>query len=355
MATLPLFLASFEKKDVLVGKEEIVRQLWLNKILDDLEYTLERIEVERNVTFGSSIDPKRADIVILHKDGNTPYIIFEVKKPGERGGLNQLKSYCNAEGSPIAVLSNGGETTVLHREEPNTFVNLPRIPSVREGLQDILKEPWNLEKLKKNNRLVLERVSLKSIILDLEDLVLANAEGVDDSFDEVFKLLYAKLYDEKMNSERLKFRVYARSNKELFDAISDLLEKAKDKWPGVFLKDEKIKLKEPHLKVCVSFLQNIMLFNSNLQVIDDAFEYLITEVAKGKKGQFFTPRWVIDMAVKILDPKQEERVVDPACGSAGFLLHSVLHIAGGQIDFGRIVRYCYRVCSGECLWNRFEP
>jgi len=77
-----------------------------------------------------------------------------------------------------------------------------------------------------------------------------------------------------------------------------------------------------------SFLQDVKLFNANLQVIDEAFEYLITAVAKGKKGQYFTPRWVIDMCVKMLNPRIHERVIDTACGSSGFTVHSIFRVAG---------------------------
>ncbi|MGC9061142.1 MAG: hypothetical protein ACP5JR_07945 [Thermoplasmata archaeon] len=59
-----------------------------------------------------------------------------------RSGLEQLKSYCNAEGAPIGVWSNGNEMIRLHREEPNIFVEIPRIPKVTETLRDILTERW---------------------------------------------------------------------------------------------------------------------------------------------------------------------------------------------------------------------
>ena len=69
-------------------------------------------------------------------------------------------------------------------------------------------------------------------------------------------------------------------------------------------------------------------FNANLQVIDEAFEYLVTQVAKGSKGQFFTPRHVIDMCVKMLNPKPEEYVIDTAAGSCGFTVHTIFWIWG---------------------------
>lgn len=88
---------------------------------------------------------------------------------------------------------------------------------------------------------------------------------------------------------------------------------------------------DSHLKVCVSFLEKIKLFNSNLRIIDEAFKYLIPNVAKKKEGQFFTPRLVEDMVDKMLNPNPHEFLIDPACGSAGFLLCSVMWVSGGLI------------------------
>jgi len=99
--------------------EEIVRQLYLRKLMSHYGYPKERIAIEKPVHFGSSVHEKAADIVIWEKDTtDTPYIIVEVKKPKRKDGLEQLKSYCNAEGSPIGVWTNGSETILLHREDP---------------------------------------------------------------------------------------------------------------------------------------------------------------------------------------------------------------------------------------------
>ena len=179
-----------------------------------------------------------------------------------------------------------------------------------------------------------EKKSLRDYITTLEDLVLANS-GVD-SFEEVFKLIYAKLYDEwaainiESRKELVHFRIYGESNEELYEKINNLFEEAKNKWKGVFNESDEIELKPNHLQTCISFLQDIKLFNSNLYVIDEAFEYLVTQVAKGSKGQYFTPRHVIDMCVKMLNPKENEYVVDPASGSCGFTVHTIFHIAGQQ-------------------------
>jgi type I restriction enzyme M protein len=323
-------------KDRPAKPEEIVRQLWIKKLLEEFHYPPKRLRIEHAVWFGSGVSDKSADIVIMHTDGEHLYMIFEVKKPKRKDGLQQLKSYCNAEGSPLGVWSNGEELVILHREDPNVFSQISSIPAVGQTLLDVITEQWTIDKLTKENRLVRERLSLKKIILDLENLVLANAEGIDDSFDEVFKLIYAKLYDEWAaqnditRNDKIYFRIYGESPDELYAKINGLFNRAKDKWRGIFGRDESIRLRPQHLLTCISFLQDIKLFNANLQIIDEAFEYLITEVAKGKKGQYFTPRWVIDMCVKMLNPKIHERVIDSACGSSGFTVHSIFRLAGEQ-------------------------
>jgi type I restriction enzyme M protein len=210
---------------------------------------------------------------------------------------------------------------------------LPDIPRADQKLYDLLTERWDIKRLTEENRLVKERLSLRDIILDMEDLVLANA-GVD-AFEEVFKLIYAKLYDE-WNVSRpgkkkyLEFRIYGSTAHELQDRINALFDKAKKQWPGVFLSDECIELEPNHLITCVSFLEDIKLFNSNIQIIDEAFEYLAVQVGKGAKGQYFTPRHVIDMCVKMLNPDINEIMIDTAAGSCGFTVHTIFHVWGNE-------------------------
>ncbi|MEM3859871.1 MAG: N-6 DNA methylase, partial [Candidatus Micrarchaeaceae archaeon] len=312
--------------------EEIVRQLFIHKLISEYNYPKERIYVEKVIYFGSR-DSGLADIVVMHEDLTHPYIIFEVKRPRRSDGLEQLRSYCNAEGAPIGVWSNGNEIILLHREEPNIFASIPRIPRASETLEDVSTERRDIKWLEKNDELKKGKTTLKKILLDLEELVLGNA-GVDP-FDEIFKLIYAKLYDEwkgiNDSSYQLEFFVGGRSPEQVKRAIENLLEGAKRQWKGVFELTDRIDLRDEHLKVCVSFLEKIKLFNSNLQIIDEAFEYLIPQVSKKKEGQFFTPRPVVDMVVKMLNPKYDEAIIDPACGSSGFTLHSILWIAGGNL------------------------
>jgi len=315
------------KKMIKLSPEEVVRQLFIDKLINVYGYPVSRMQLEYPVYFGR--EQKRADIVIMDEDRPiVPYIIVEVKKPKLKDGKEQLKSYCNSTGSPIAVWTNGDQIAYYNRKDPNYFEEIRDIPKATQTLMDIVSERWTIEDLKENDVLQKDKISLKDKIKDLEDEVLANA-GVD-VFEECFKLIFAKLYDEFMSGQNpkryLEFSNAGRTEFKLKEAIQDLFDKANRKWRGVFDDNTKIMLSPSHLSICVASLQSVKLFNSNLEVVDDAFEYLMSKSSKGEKGQFFTPRYVIEMCVRMMNPKENEKMIDTACGSSGFPVHSIFHV-----------------------------
>ena len=322
-----------KNRNKIAKPEEIVKQLWIYRLINEYHYPKRRIGVKKIVHFAAKTRSQFADIVVFQEDLKHYYILFEIKTPDRTAGLTQLKSYCNTEGAPIGIWSSGDEMIRLHREEPNLFVEIPRIPKISETLKDVLNERWSFKWLEEHNELKQGKNTLLKILLDLEELVLGNANI--KVFDEIFKLIYAKLYDEwhGVNNPDYQLEFFAgdRSPEDVKRAITNLLEGAKKNWTGVFDSTDEIELMDTYLKVCVSFLEKIKLIHSNLRVIDEAFKYLIPEEFKKKEGQFFTPRPIQDMVVKILNPKAHEFVMDPDCGSAGFLLHSVKWVAGGVV------------------------
>ena len=366
----PITYCPIRGKAVQLKPEELIRQLYVERLLNRYHYPRERVRFEHLVNFGR--EKKRADIVILDKDrADTPYIIVEVKKPKLQDGKAQLRSYCNATGAPIAVWTNGQQISHYHRRDPNYFEDITDIPNAGQTLADILSERFTLKDLILKDKLVTERKSLKDIILELEDEVLANA-GVD-VFEEVFKLIFTKLYDEALsykdkgiidyfvrqaqNTHKehgtgvtyesdydiirlgaedilddgfrvMAFRNTGQTDTELKTKIQRLFDEARDQWKGVFPEHSAFELSDSHLAVCVSSLQDIKLFNSNLQVVDEAFEYLVSKSAKGEKGQYFTPRHVIDMCVKMLNPQSGEYMIDTAAGSCGFPVHTIFKLTG---------------------------
>ena len=314
-------------KPIRLTPEEAVRQLYLRVLRDDLGYPVSRMALEYGVTMGR--DTKRADICIFDAERPTvPYILVEVKKPKLKDGKEQLKSYCNATGAPMGVWSNGESISFYHRKDPNYFEDIPAIPAAHEKLSDILSERWTIDDLVRLDKLVNEKKTLKDLILEMEDEVLANA-GVD-VFEELFKLIFTKLYDEmeggRDKKRHLVFKNYGDTETELKAKIQDLFDKARAKWDGVFPNGAKIDLAPSHLAVCIASLEKVKLFNSNLDVVDEAFEYLMSKSSKGEKGQYFTPRYVIDMCVKMLNPQEHETLIDTAAGSCGFPVHGIFHV-----------------------------
>lgn len=316
--------------------EEIVRQLFLIELIDYYGYPKDRIKTEQNISFGR--EKKRADIIVYQNDNFTAWIVAEIKSPFEKNNPQQLKGYLNAEGSPIGVGFNGKNISRYFRPYPKEFDTLRDLPYEHEyqiakdadfpaqKIKELIAErKWTLTELNKLNEE--KHFDLRAIIEELQELVLANSGF--NGFDEIFKLIYAKLYDENeaenRDNQTLFFRDYA--NAEItHKKISELFESSKEHWKTVFEASDKIKLSPNHLEVVIGKLTEVKLFGSNLRIIDEAFEFLMPEVAKGSKGQYFTPRVIIDVCVKMLNPSRREYILDPACGSAGFLVHAMEYV-----------------------------
>ena len=250
------------------------------------------------------------------------------------------------------------------RKPPNYFEEITDIPNAEQPLANVLSEPFTLKNLILKEKLVMERKSLKDIILELEDEVLANA-GVN-VFEEVFKLIFTKLYDEFKSEKKhkeinrhllpldeghivgykrgaaklqddnfrsMKFRNTGQTDTQLRATLQRLFDSARNQWPGVFPEISTFKLSDKHLSTCVSSLQNTKLFNADLQEIEDAFEHLLGQHA-GRLS--FTPRPVVDMCVKMLNPKRGESMIDPAAGTCRFPIHTVFKMSGASFIHAKI-------------------
>lgn len=242
----------YNKNKNICKPEEIIRQLWIFKLITDYGYHIDQIKVEENVYFGREIRIKDADIVVYHKDKISPFIVIETKKPDERKGLAQVKAYSSSMGALIAVWTNGQVSQVLYRLHPSReYEYLSDIPKNGESVDDLKKKRLVLTDLKRD-------YDLTEILKILQELVFA---GTGESmFNEVFKLIYAKIFDEIEARDRtdkeVKFKVYF-DDKQTLDEISVLFDNAKEKWEGVFESSDRIKLSPPLLRTCVSRLQGI--------------------------------------------------------------------------------------------------
>jgi type I restriction enzyme M protein len=309
--------------------EEKVRQYWLYRLRDQYGYPFKSMDVEVSILMGSTHAKKTADIVVYNTDNtNLKRIFVEVKKPKRYDGLEQLKAYMNATGCRIGLWSNGEDPPVyLLRNEPTAtheeaeWRELRNIPKRHEKLADV-DTPILRKELEPVNDFL-------SIVNECDNYIRAH-EGTN-VFDEIFKLIFTKLYDERINlkneSSAAAFRVGVfEAPEEARSRISELFEEAKKRWFGVFDESETIKLTNISLAFCVSALQKTYLFKSRADVLGSAFEVMINPDMKGDKGQYFTPRHLIQMCVEILDPKDGETIFDPACGSGGFLIGAIEHV-----------------------------
>lgn len=305
--------------------EEIVRQLMIDRLHYQLGYALNQMAVEVAIKMGSTYASKKADIVVYREPSKQNiHIIVECKKPSRSDGLEQLESYMNATGVWWGGWLNGNEEEYLLRREPNNFPRIPRLPAVDEELEDVLTP------IKKKDLKPID--DLKGEIQQLEDEVLANA-GVQSTFDEVFKLLYAKLWDEfdKDDDDVMDFRTTTAPPREQKERIQALFDKACTKWKDIFDEHTKIELSPEALVTVASTLQHKRFADADMDVIDAAFEYMINPEQKGDKGQYFTARQVVDMCVKMLNPKSNEYCLDPACGPCGFMIHTLNYVCENYI------------------------
>ena len=183
----------------------------------------------------------------------------------------------------------------------------------------------------------------------LRDILVGKLPDPKSQVEQItFGLIYKFMHDMDMESIDAggkatffsgKFKKY--SWKELFDSRRGGVERVKlyseaieqmythEKAPELFreiFKNSFLPFKDP--STLNMFLKEIDEFHySHSEKLGDAYEYLLSFMgSQGDAGQFRTPRHIIDFIVEIVDPKKNERILDPACGTAGFLISSYKHI-----------------------------
>lgn len=305
------------KKLLAFKPEEIVRQKVLNWLIDDIGYDEEQIGVEIGIHMGSTVHEKPADIVVFEDAMKQSHrIIVETKKPRRKDGIEQLKSYMNPTAAIFGLWTDGVDEKYLLRSGINDFSKpIWRLPGPGESLDDI-DQPLTRDKLVPVN-------DLYSVFKDIEQEILAHQTV--DTFNEIFKVVFAKLYDERVNlynsTTVAKFRMgLTESSTHVANTVRQLFEDAKKKWRGVYEAGEEIILNDVNIAYAVQALQQYHLIRSG-DVLGTAFELLVNQEMKGEAGQFFTPRQVVEMIVIMMNPTISESICDPACGSGGFLIY----------------------------------
>ncbi len=161
-----------------------------------------------------------------------------------------------------------------------------------------------------------------SVARRLEELIAAGTG--EDPFEVSLQLVLAKLADERFHNDA---RFAAGSDSATTrQRILELLAEARQRWPGIVQRAVLPVLRAEHLQSCAAALQPLTLSTANAVLLDALFEIIVSPSTKAARGQFFTPRHIIEACVRMMDPQPGERILDPCCGSGGFLLASWRHL-----------------------------
>lgn len=317
--------------------------------------TLERLgyeesDEEKNVEFrfehpitvnqGTETKTISADIVIFAQ--GSPVIVVDSKNPRSyltENDREQVISYARLLESiaPYSILSNGHTWEVYNSFDKQRIKGVPRY-------SDLLSDVQEQQISSRRRKNIIEQATRTLFAIDsareLSKLmqrchdVIRNLKGYDPTkaFDELSKLLFAKMYEEReIEAGRRDF------NRFTTDAVSQMRDQnveiiqvlweetvQSDRYREVFSEedsDAEVDLPTEAIDRIVELLEDRSLGATNLDVKGIAFEeFLATTYRGGGLGQFFTPREAVNFMVDLVDPAIGENVVDPACGTGGFLI-----------------------------------
>lgn len=321
-------------QEVKATPEEIEAvQVFARQLVEDYGYPKDHIQTRPQFRVKARpSDTKKeypVDIAVFlndKKQENDIYIIVECKKKNRKDGKTQLQDYLRFSKAFLGVWFNGDERLFLRKVEKDgriEFEEIPNIPQFGQRAEDIGK--FRRKDLKPTH-------NLKATFKAIRNHLAGNTVGA--TRDEVLaqqliNLIFCKIYDERFTepNDIVTFRAGVdEDSKDVKERILDLFNKVKRKYKEVLDDNDTITLDANSVAYVVGELQNYCLIEAERDVIADAFETFIGHALKGGQGQFFTPRNVVKMMVDILDPDYEDLIIDPACGSGGFLIEALRHV-----------------------------
>ena len=317
--------------------EEYVRQNIEKALVRQYRYDPDDAEPEFSIKVGSA--RKRVDIVIFrsgeeHSQQNA-WLLVETKsadtKPSSaKEGIGQLQSYMAAcINCEYGVWTNGDDRFCYAKRKTASgyeFDQLIDVPAFGQSEAEAQRPKLrDLMPVTGDNLLFAFRRCHNKI---------AGAQGLqkDAAFWELLKIIFCKIEDER--SSHLSFFV---TPKELVDSTAAAPAKARiqsifsdkvlKKYPQIFDDNDRlIHLKPDVVGFIVGQLQRYSLLRSPVDVKGVAYEEIVGSNLRGDRGEFFTPRNACRMAVEMIDPQADERMIDPACGTGGFLITAMNHV-----------------------------
>lgn len=338
------YVTSDNHKEKYSDPEEKVRAEFWAELIYEYDYPANRIKVE--VTIPDRVPTDRADIVIFSDDEcKKPFAVVECKKDGvtdaeflqaiEQGVGNATWVKLRASyvvviaGATRRVLDFSNNETGIYEREDNIIADLPKSYGKPQEFRFYKGGFYKDDEGKKKNALDIKPVAREDLIAAIKKchntLWGGGRLSPPTAFGELCKLIFVKISDEqkpRKNGEPYQFQIKTHEpSSKLAERINALYNEQKEKDPEVFT--ESIKVDDRVLRTVVSHLEAINLNKTDLDVKGVAFEQFMDGFFKGDFGQYFTPRPIIEFAVKMMKPEHDWDVLDPACGSGGFLLHAL--------------------------------
>ncbi len=169
---------------------------------------------------------------------------------------------------------------------------------------------------------------------EIHNFIYANdGLSTQQTLEEFIKILFIKVIDEKTKEKNFYIEdsefeqiKSSRKSERLLNRINNLFTNTIQEYSDLFDKGDKIKLSPLSLANTINKLQDFSLISSSNDAKGLAFQKFLSHQEKDGRGQFFTPEPIIDFCVSIIQPKPNETIIDPACGSGGFLNSSFNYI-----------------------------
>lgn len=320
--------------EIIATPEEVEATQPFSKILvEDYRYPKEFIQTRPQFKVKSrpsdNIKEYPVDIAVFdsenHTDSNIS-IVAECKKKNRKDGKTQLESYLTLSNAKCGVWFNGEEKLFIRKIIENggiKFVEIPNIPRFGERLEDVGRF---------RRRDLQDTHNLKSIFKTIRNYLAANAIGAttDDVLaQQLINIIFCKIYDERFTplDDLVSFRAGLDEDiSKIKERILQIFTNVKIKYKEVITNEDNITLDDKSIAYIVGELQNYCLIDAERDVIADAFEVFIGHALKGDKGQFFTPRNVIKLMIEIIQPTENDIIIDSACGSGGFLIEALRYV-----------------------------
>lgn len=320
---------------VKAGPEEVQAvQVFSRRLVEDFGYPLSHIttrpqyRVRRKPSETKKSYP--VDIAVFTDENKTDescMMIVECKSESVKTGRKQLELYLSLSEASIGVWFNGESHLYLQKRYIDggkiVFKELPTLPRYGQRVEDI--GLYARKDLRPTNQ-------LKSVLKDIRNHLAGNVLGVtrdEPLAQQIINLLFCKIYDEttKGPDELVEFRAgVGEIPKDVRHRLLDIFSRVKTRFDDVFDPTDSIELDDDSIAYVVGELQTYCITDAERDVVADAFEVFMGPALKGAEGQFFTPRNVVKMIVDVIDPKPDEYIIDPACGTGGFLVNSLDHV-----------------------------